>query len=65
MMKLTRREFVALAGAAGVATLTKADAQQGVPTFAPDLDSLAQYHAPDWFATRSSASGLLGTGSCA
>jgi alpha-L-fucosidase len=49
MMKLTRREFVALAGAAGVATLTKADAQQGVPTFAPDLDSLAQYHAPDWF----------------
>jgi alpha-L-fucosidase len=48
-MKFTRRQFVALTGAAGIAALTNADAVQGAPQFTPDLDSFQQYKTPDWF----------------
>ncbi len=45
-MKLTRREFVAMAAAAGIAKTAPAQARQ---PFAPEMDSLAKYKAPDWF----------------
>jgi alpha-L-fucosidase len=48
-MKFSRREFVALAGAAGLAKMAKADARPGAPVFSPDLESLAKYKAPEWF----------------
>ena len=48
-MKFTRREFVALAGAAGMAALAKADTQKSAPVFTPDLESLVKYKTPDWF----------------
>ncbi len=48
-MKFTRREFVALAGAAGMAALAKADVRQNAPLFTPDMESLTKYRTPDWF----------------
>jgi alpha-L-fucosidase len=45
-MKLTRREFVAMAAVAG---MTKAAWPQSTQPFAPELDSLATYKAPVWF----------------
>jgi alpha-L-fucosidase len=48
-MKFTRREFVALAGAAGMAALANADEGHSAPLFTPDMESLAKYRAPDWF----------------
>jgi len=47
-MKVTRREFVALAGAAGAVGFKKADAQQK-PFFTDDMESLTKYRAPKWF----------------
>ncbi len=53
-MKVTRREFAALAGAAGLGGLQDvrafgAGAGQAAPRFQPELDSLATYKAPEWF----------------
>ena len=44
-MNLSRRKFVALAGAAA---MHRAVAMPS-PAFLPQLDSLRNYHAPDWF----------------
>ena len=48
-MKITRRDFVALAGAAGMAALAKADVGHTAPVFTPDMESLTKYRTPDWF----------------
>jgi len=48
-MKFTRREFVALAGAASMGAVAKAQNSKTDPAFLPELDSLAKYRAPDWF----------------
>ena len=51
-MKVTRRDFVAMAGAAGAAAVMKPNIfaeAHGKPMFAPELDSLQHYQAPEWF----------------
>jgi alpha-L-fucosidase len=48
-MKITRREFVALAGAAGAAALAKADTRSTPALFTAEMESLTQYRAPEWF----------------
>jgi alpha-L-fucosidase len=48
-MKITRRDFVALAGAAGMAALARADVGHTAPLFAPEMESLTNYRTPDWF----------------
>jgi len=48
-MEVNRRKFMALAGAASVATVTGRHAHAAAPMFTPDLDSLANYKAPEWF----------------
>jgi alpha-L-fucosidase len=45
-MKLTRRDFVTMTAAAGIAAKLPAQAK---PMFDPEMDSLAKYKAPDWF----------------
>lgn len=48
-MRLNRREFVTLAGAAAVSSSVRArTGAPGIP-FAPELDSLQAYRAPEWF----------------
>lgn len=48
-MQVTRREFVALAGAAGLGALAHSESQDKSRAFTPELESLAQYRAPGWF----------------
>jgi alpha-L-fucosidase len=48
-MRLNRREFAALAGAAGVSALGGRYARAEAPMFRPTLESLSTYKAPDWF----------------
>ena len=48
-MRLNRRKFVAMAGAAAVSCSVRARAGSSHITFAPELDSLKAYRAPDWF----------------
>ena len=48
-MRLNRREFVGLAGAAAVSSAVPARAGASGVSFAPELDSLKAYRAPDWF----------------
>jgi len=45
---MNRREFLALSAAASLAPRSYA-ASAPAPTFAPTLDSLAQYQCPEWF----------------
>jgi len=47
-MGVTRREFVALAAAAGLAKAVRAEGAAG-PLFLPEIDSLARYTPPQWF----------------
>jgi len=48
-MSLNRREFVSLAGAAVACSALPVRANAFGPEFAPELDSLKSYRAPDWF----------------
>jgi len=48
-MHLNRREFVGMTGAAAASLLMPARAGASPVTFAPELDSLKAYRAPDWF----------------
>jgi alpha-L-fucosidase len=48
-MKVTRREFVALAGAASIVGLKKSEAEQKSRLFTSEMDSLTKYQAPEWF----------------
>lgn len=48
-MQLDRRQFVALAGAAAASPLLRAHADATVTVFAPELESLKNYRAPEWF----------------
>lgn len=48
-MRLNRREFVGLAGAATASSLLPARAGASGNTFSAELDSLKAYRAPDWF----------------
>jgi alpha-L-fucosidase len=47
-MKFTRRQFVAMAGAASALTIQKLQAQKQ-PIFTSGMESLTRYQAPDWF----------------
>jgi alpha-L-fucosidase len=48
-MRLNRRAFAGFAGAAAASSLLPARAGASDITFAPELDSLKAYCAPDWF----------------
>jgi hypothetical protein len=48
-MKLTRREFAALSGAAGLSVLAGEQRKYKAPIFKDDMDSLKHYRAPEWF----------------
>lgn len=48
-MKVTRREFVALAGAASIAGVTPSGAQMKSGPFTSEMNSLTRYQAPEWF----------------
>jgi len=48
-LKLTRREFVALSGVAGLSSLAGGQPRHEAPVFTADMESLKQYRAPDWF----------------
>jgi hypothetical protein len=48
-MQLNRRQFAALAGAVAVGPLLHAHADAFADIFAPDLESLKNCRAPEWF----------------
>ena len=48
-MKITRRGFISLAGAAAMVGPRVLATVPSAPSFTPDFESLKQYRAPEWF----------------